>query len=206
MAIGRDLLDLPFAEMVRNLAVAIADGQHALDRTSLETLRVLVGTEVEIIPEITEIIEPTEYDVPISVPDPSRPGSTITESVRVTGARVRASGVEAVKMNLLQAGLLPSFYQFTEATIEVKLSISMRETRTTETEGQRTGRSFVVFHPTQAYTSTVDYRTASTYSYQASGASVLKVSMRPVPPPSRLVPPVVTVDTLTSPPTVTRIG
>ena len=40
--IGRDLLDVPFAELVRNLAVGIADGQTALDKNSLETLKTLV--------------------------------------------------------------------------------------------------------------------------------------------------------------------
>lgn len=207
MAIGRDLLDLPFAEMVRNLAFAIADGQLALDRTSIETLRALVGTNVDIIPEIAEIVEPMEYDVPISLPDPDNPGATIEDTIRITGARVRASGVEPVTMNLLQAGLLPTFYQFTEATIEVKLSITMREVRTTETEGERTTRpGFLVFGLSKAYSSTVDYRTSNTYSYQASGASVLRVNMRPVPPPSALVPRTVTINTMTTPPTVITPG
>jgi len=55
-----------------------------------------------------------------------------------------------------------------------------------------------------AFGSTVNYRTANTYSYQAQGSSTLRVTMRPVPPPSRLTPQVVTINTLTSPPTVTR--
>jgi hypothetical protein len=206
MAIGRDLLDLPFAEMVRDLAVAIAEGQLALDRTSIETLRALVGTNVDIIPEIAEIVEPMIYDVPVSTPDPDNPGATIDETIRITGARVRASGVQPVTMNLLQAGLLPTFYQFTEAAIEVKLSITMREARTTETEGQPTNPGLLLVRRTMAYSSTVDYRTASTYSYQASGASVLKVNMRPVPPPSPLIPRTVTINTLTSPPSVVTVG
>src|SRR4051794_30710213 len=107
MAIGRDLIDLPFAELVRNLAVAIADGQTALDRNSLATLHALVEEEVPVVTEITEIIEPTTIDV---TPSGSAP-------IEVTGARVTASAGEPVTMSMYQAGLSPTFYQFTEAAI-----------------------------------------------------------------------------------------
>jgi hypothetical protein len=203
MAIGRDLLDLPFAEMVRNLAIAIADGQTALDRNSLDTLRVLAETEVDVLTDVTEIIEPDIRTV--NVPDP-RGGPS--QPVPVTGARIRASGAPPMRMNMIQAGLLPTFYQFTEATIEVRLSITMREDRETEERGQRTSPGlrlspFLGLGYSRAYTSTVDYRTANKYSYTAQGASHLRATMRPVPPPPRLEPTFTTVNTLTQPPTIT---
>ena len=197
--IGRDLLDLPFAEMVRNLAVAIADGQTALDRNSLATLQALVSTEVDLITDITEVIEPEVRSVDIG-------GG---ESIRVTGARITPSAAPPVRMTMFQAGLLPTFYQFTEASIEVRLSITMREERTGETTGETispglaTGPSWLRLGATRAYASSVDYRSASKYNYQAAGASVLRATMRPVPPPSRLEPAVTTVDVLRQPPTVT---
>jgi hypothetical protein len=201
--IGRDLLDLPFAELVRNLAIAIADGQTALDRSSIETLKSLVRTEVDVIADITEIIEPLVHDVDVSVPDGR--GGTRTEKISVTGARVTASGAEPIKMNMVQAGLLPTFYQFTEASIEVKLSITMREERDAQasTAPAKTGGLFGL-GASRAYASSVDYRTASKYSYQATGASVLRATMRPVPPPSRLEATVITVNTMVQPPSVTR--
>lgn len=200
MAIGRDLLDLPFAELVRNLAVAIADGQAALDHNSLETMKTLVNTQVEVLTDVTEIIEPEVRTVEVTVPDGA--GGTRKEKVPVTGARVTSTGAPPVKMSMFQAGLLPTFYQFTEATIEVRLSITMREERETETRGR--GAGFLGLGRSRAHAGTVDYRTANKYSYQAQGASVLKAVMRPVPPPSRLEPAVTTVNTFTSPPTVTR--
>jgi hypothetical protein len=107
-------------------------------------------------------------------------------------------------MSLLQAGLLPTFYQFTEATIEVKLSITMKETETKETKGstplgRQTSRLGAL-----VFGSPVDYRTANTYSYAAQGSSVLRATLRPVPPPPRLIPSTVTINTLSTPPTVTR--
>jgi hypothetical protein len=200
MAIGRDLLDLPFAEMVRNLAIAIADGQTALDRNSLDTLRALVDTEVDVITDVTEVIEPFEHEVEIDVPDAD--GGTRSETIVVTGARVTASGVPSVRMNMVQAGLFPTFYQFTEAAIEVKLSITMREDRETESVVRTT--PFLGLGLSRAYAASVDYRSANKYSYTATGASVLRATMRPVPAPSRLEPTITTINRLTEPPTVTR--
>jgi hypothetical protein len=194
--IGRDLLELPFAEVVRNLAFAIAEGQLELDRSSIKTLEFLLAENVEIVPEIAEIIEPVEREVEIG-PSGSR------KKITITGANIRASGAAPITLNLLQTGLLPTFYQFTEAQIEVKLSISMKRTETRETTGGgrlglRTGG-----YSALAFGSTVNYRTANTYSYSAEGASVFRATIRPVPAPPRLLPRTVTINTFTSPPTVT---
>jgi hypothetical protein len=201
MAIGRDLLDLPFAEMVRNLAVAIADGQTALDRNSLETLKALADVQVDVLSGVTEVIERTTTPVTVTVPGPD--GGTHTETVEITGARVRPSGVERTTMSMLQAGLFPTFYQFTEASIEVKIAITMHED--TESEAQISGPGSLGLRPSRAFASTVDYRTQNTYSYDANGASVLRATLRPVPPPSRLQPTITTINTFADPPTVTTV-
>ena len=196
MAIGRDLLDVPFAELVRNLAVAIADGQTALDRNSLDTLRTLAATQIDVLTDITEVIEPDVRSVDVTVPDGS--GGSRTQSISVTGARVRASGAPPLRMNMLQAGLLPTFYQFTEAAVEVRIAITLREDQQSQSQG------FLGLGRSRAYAASVDFRSANKYSYQATGSSVLRATLKPVPPPSRLDPTVTTVNTLTQPPTVTR--
>jgi hypothetical protein len=199
--IGQDLLDVPFAEMVRNLGLAIAEGQTALDRSSLETLKELVATEVEIISEVTEVLEREERTVTVD-----------GEEIEVTGARIDASGIAPTTrtINMLQAGLLPTFYQFTEAAIDVKLAITMREDRAAQTTSQQGASEYGAtpawwgFGSSRAYASSVDYRTQNTYGYEASGASTLHATLRPVPPPSRLEPTVTTIDTLREPTLVTR--
>ena len=55
----------------------------------------------------------------------------------------------------------------------------------------------------RAFASPVNYRSANTYSYDASGSSSFRATLRPVPPPPRLTPRTVTVNALVSPPTVT---
>lgn len=197
MAIGQDLLDLPFAEVVRNLAFAIAEGQLELDRSSIETLKFLLENNVNVVPEIAEIIEPAERTVTVTGPDGLL-------NIPITGVNIRASGAAPITLNLLQAGLLPTFYQFTEAQIEVKLSISMKRTEETETTGAGRLGTRVGGYRALAFGSSVNYRTANTFSYSAEGASVLRATLRPVPPPPRLIPRTVTINTFTSPPTITR--
>jgi hypothetical protein len=190
MAIGQDLLDIPFADLVRDLASAIAEGQLALDRSSIETLKFLMADEnkIPIVPEIAEILEPASRNVDIG-------GS----SIPITGVSIRASGAAPVMMTLLQAGLMPTFYQFTEANIEVKLSITMKRTDSSESASRpgMVGRSVLAFG------APVNFRTSNTYSYTAQGSSTLRVTMRPVPPPARLTPRLVTINAFTTPPTIT---
>ena len=200
MAIGRDLLDLPFAELVRNLAIAVADGQTALDRNSLATLRELVNEQVDVVTDITETISPDERTVTVNGQD-----------VTITGARIEAQSAEPIAMSMFQAGLSPTFYQFTEASVEVRMSITMRREssgtssgRSSESQSGFLGLGFLGLGHSRAYASSVDYRTQNSYSYTAQGASLLRATLKPVPPPSRLQPAITTVNTFTDPPTVTR--
>lgn len=119
--------------------------------------------------------------------------------IDIDSIEVRTEPAAPVKTTLLQAGILPTFYQFTEALIEVKLSITMK--RNSETDAAaRPGRPRIL-----AFASPVNYRTKSTFSYEAQGSSVLRITMRPVPAPAGLLPDIITVNTLGKEPVVTRI-
>lgn len=193
MSVGQDLLDTPFPEMVQNLAFAISRGQMALDRSSLATARVLARERVSVITEMSEVIEPDPYVVDVG-----------DESITITGARVRFDRARPTDMTLLQAGLFPTFYQFTESVIEVKMSISQKSTSSSELEA---GASLEVsggfFGVSVAFAAHVNYKNSNTYSYSAEGSSLLRTTLKPVPPPSRLNPRIVTVNALVSPPVVT---
>jgi hypothetical protein len=176
------------------MAVAIAEGQLALDRSSIKTLLALSQETTDVITSITEIIEPDERTIAV------KSGTDIPYS----GAKTRAGEVQTVPMTLLQAGLTPSFYQFTEATMEVKLSITLKET------GQPASSASSGASPAaapakrmfKAHAAPVNFRNAATYSYEAQGATVLRATIRPTPPPPRLVPTTITVNAMTTPPTV----
>jgi hypothetical protein len=178
--VGNELQEVDFGELVRSISQGIADGQRALDLSSLKTMLVLAKTPVDVIPEISEVIVGSPFQVNVSGQSP----------VTVTGARVLASASEPVTMTALQAGLLPTFYQFTEATIELKVSIQLREAQETDTDGSQKGGIF-------AFASNVNFRTQNTFSYSVDASASVNVTMRPVPPNVRLQPSIITVNTLT---------
>jgi len=184
--VGSELQSVDFGELVRSIAQGIADGQRALDMSSIATLQVLANTPVQVIPEVTEVITPAPFQVPVSGQAP----------VWVTGARVDASASTPVKMTALQAGLLPTFYQFSEATIQLKVSVELREAQQSESDGTKSKGVF-------AFASHVNFRNQNTYSYDVNAAASVNVTMRPVPPATQLQPAVITVDATGGKPRVT---
>lgn len=196
MSVGQDLLNVPFPEMVQNLAFAIAKGQLALDRSSMETARFLAREKVKIIEEISEVIEPNIYQLHYDKFD-DQGNSTGTGTILVTGAQVITTIPDPVDMTLLQAGLMPTFYQFTETLIEVKMAISSKTTSSSQLDvglQVEAGANWGVAHVT--VTAHVNFKTSNTYSYSAEGSSLLRTTLKPVPPPARLVPRTITVNTL----------
>ncbi len=211
MSIGQELLDVPFPEMIYKMANAIAQGQRRLDKASLDTARALAKAQVKVIPEIFEIVEKKKIsdtlDAGVSLPGDAGDVDTIA---------VRSEAAKAVSMSLLQAGLLPSFYQFTESIIEVKISISHRSSFQSEFE---VGAEFEISTEAEAhgglfgfgasgsvsttFASHVNYKSSSSYTYSAEGSSLLRTTLKPVPPPARLIPRIVTVDATVTPPKVT---
>lgn len=183
--VGNELAEVPFGELLRSVAEGIAEGQHALDMTSLRTLVELTKIKVDLIPEVTEVITPEPFDIPVSGQAP----------VRVTGARVEASAAAPVQMSALQAGLEPTFYQFTEATIQLKVSLQLRETQETDADGKKqTGL--------RVFGSNVNFRSQNTFSYTAEASSSVTAILRPVPAPTRVVPATITVNALGPTPVV----
>jgi hypothetical protein len=187
MSVGTDLLNVPFPQMVRSLAMAIADGQRSLDKTSMETARFLAEEKVQLIEEIWEVITPKPREVIYHDNDGNE------QTIIVTGATVEAGHSDPTPFTLLQAGLFPTFYQFTESIIEVKMSISSRSSSSSELEA---GASLGVNYGPVSFAAHVNFKTSSTFSYSAEGSSLLRTTLRPVPPPARLSPRVITVNML----------
>jgi hypothetical protein len=187
--VGADLLAVPFPKMVLSLAEAIAKGQTALDKASLNTLKVLARTQFDYIPEITEVLTPTNITA----------GGTT-----VTGVDVQLIAPRALRMSMIQAGIVPSFYQFTESVIEVKMSISSKVESQSEFEfGFETEASAGFLFASGSMSSHVNFRSQNTFSYSVEGSSLLRTTLKPTPPPQRMMPRFITVNTLVTPPVVT---
>jgi hypothetical protein len=215
MSIGQELLDVPFPDMIFKMANAIAQGQRRLDKSSLDTALALAKAKVSVIPEIFEIVETQKLSDSADEPLPGTAGDA--ESIKVSSVAGKP-----IPMTLMQAGLLPTFYQFTESLIEVKISISHRSSSSSEfeagaelevkTEAEAHGSLFGFggsASVSTTFASHVNYKSASTYAYSAEGSSLLRTTLKPVPPPARLVPRIVTVDATglsAKPPTPVKVN
>jgi hypothetical protein len=137
-----------FADLVRMLAESVADAQLSLDRSSAEMLVELANARVDVVRNITEVID---------------------ESGNVTYQPGKPQN-----MSLLELGILPTFYQFSQATVEVAMDLQIVEntTETSETKGR-----FTIF----ANTSNV--RMERKLGRDVKIASKLTATLVPVPAP-----------------------
>ncbi|MCB9761014.1 MAG: hypothetical protein H6739_14340 [Alphaproteobacteria bacterium] len=160
--LGQELLNVPFPDMVRNLGVAIAEAQYELDLVGVRMAQLMAGY--------------AEY---------------IDESgvKHVTTHKVDFGGQQ---LSLLELGFTPTFYQFVDTVIEVKLSISINSESTstiehkTKTFGTDQGLIKTLFKGGQIRTSSVNANYASKYQYHAEGSSLLRTKLVTVPPPQLL--------------------
>jgi hypothetical protein len=192
VSVGQKLLDVPFGDMIKEMAFAIAEGQTALDMNSVNVAQALAETELEAGSVILYIEE------------------TVDEDGNVTASNVVTNDQP---MSLLTYGMEPRFYEFTESIIEVKMTISMKREYSTERKygrefkftneskikgsyksgglaGLLFGKSKASYENTTnvAYTSTYDATYKSKYTFNESGTSLLRTTLKLVPAPERAVP------------------
>lgn len=192
VSVGQELLNVPFGDMIREMALAIAEGQMALDMNSVKVAQALADSELQAGSVVMYIEETVDAD------------GNVKETNVVTNKG---------PMSLLTYGLEPRFYEFTESIIEVKMAISMKREMSTETKYGREfnltneskvkgkistggltsflfGKASAQFENTTtvAYSSTYDAKYSSKYSFNESGTSLLRTTLKPVPAPGRVIP------------------
>ncbi len=138
--IGQELLNVPMGTMIESMAMAIAKAQWNLDKSSMTVAEMMSGRRVLRDLETGALIggdgkgtkNPVVLDSRVyfgysidmvTTKDPIDPTKTITTPVR-----------RPQLLSMLELGFTPTFYQFVDTIIEVKISISIRsETTTTKT-------------------------------------------------------------------------
>ena len=169
-SVGQELLDVPLPEMVMKLGLGVAEAQRALDENSVETAKLLADTTVPLVLSVTQ---------------------TIAEDGTVSYVNQ-----EPVDVSLLQIGLMPTFYQFAEATIEVTMDIKTTTSR--ETNVKVSDKAKVGFSMWSASVKT-DVSHNRKFGKEVRGTSRLVTRMVPVPPPPRIEPVLNTVDNRPAP-------
>lgn len=165
MSVGKELLEVPLPEMVEKLALGIAKAQEALDINSVSTAQALGETTVEVIPSVTKTI--------------------------AADGTVSYSAADPIELSLLQIGLFPTFYQFSEATIDVKMDIKTKSERKTEVDVKVKAKAgFACWSASIA----VDVKHSRKFSKEVHGTSHLVTKLVPVPPPERFFPEMETID------------
>jgi hypothetical protein len=87
--------------------------------------------------------------------------------------------IPTLEFPLIAMGFFPGYYQFQEAVIEVKMAITMATT--TDTSVGATAK--VGWGP---FAASVNASYSSKYEYKVEGSSLLRVTLKPVPPPKIL--------------------
>ncbi len=163
--VGQELLAVPLPEMVMKLGLGIAEAQRALDENSVDTAKLLAETTVPLVLGVTQVID-------------ADGGVTFTNA-------------PPVEVSLLQIGLLPTFYQFSEATIEVTMDIKTTTSR--ETNVKVSAKAKVGFACFSASVNT-EVSHNRKFGKEVHGTSRLVTKMVPVPPPPRIEPVLSVVD------------
>jgi hypothetical protein len=99
------------------------------------------------------------------------------------------------KMSMLELGFTPTFYQFVDTIIEVKIAIKYTQESSSEvsvaTQNRNVSRNLRIgFRKaksgTSISTSQVNATYSQKYSYSAEGSSLLRTKLVPIPPPAIL--------------------
>lgn len=162
--VGQQLLDTPFADMIRSMGLAIAEAQFALDETGIRLAQMMSG----------------KYEVEES--DPDNPGDTRTVK------KTSLVSFDGQDLSLLELGFTPSFYQFVDTVIEVKISITMTHEREYQRKNstrslRAAGGLFMGMGGFTARTSSVSASFASKYQYSAEGSSLMRTKLVSIPAP-----------------------
>ncbi len=222
-SIGRELLNVPMGDMIRQMAFAIAEGQMKLDANSIEVAEMMGGLQVVTDDEGNQTFDDSRIFFGYDLMTVQQAEAFIATDDAISGGNIDAlSKVIAnqkknaqdngesldttlirvpTRLSMLELGFSPTFYQFVDTIIEVKIAIKFTYTRETTRSSRDTNQtntksnsfSFKLFrgkfgssNTTQVSTSQVDASYSAKYSYTAEGSSLLRTKLVPIPPPAIL--------------------
>src|SRR5258706_14593509 len=151
LAPARELPGVSLADLVTQLAEAVAEGQAKLDLSAAEVARQLAGTRVQFIPEIRQVIDEK--------------------------GNMNLEPAKPVDVSLLELGIQPTFYAFSEATVEVAMDLKIVE----DTQSTTTSK-------TALFANTQSLRLERKLNRNVTISSKITAKLVPVPAPQLLTP------------------
>ncbi|MEX1364403.1 MAG: hypothetical protein AB1Z98_14855 [Nannocystaceae bacterium] len=168
------------------MALAIADAQVNLDESSMEVAELMSG----------QVMNVDDNGIPTDIggtplPNPETDEPTYTDTRVYFGYTMDGTTKVPSRVSMMELGFTPTFYQFVDTIIEVKIAIKItREseyTQTTSATNSTKRRKGLLFKRNRTVqTSQVDATYSSRYGYTAEGSSLLRTKLVPVPPPAIL--------------------
>jgi hypothetical protein len=190
MANGTDgvisaLASIPIGELVRSMAMAIADAQFELDKSSLIMAEFMSGHRPRRDPDTGQFLKDKD--------------GTIVDDTRVHfGYTIDAEGKrDSNLLSMMELGFVPNFYQFVDTVIEVKLALRVNQVAppidpaTGDVMAQAPaahswGAGGAGGNRAVVSSTPIDAGYSSAYSFNLELASVFKTKLVPVPPPAVL--------------------
>ncbi len=117
--IGQELLNVPMGDMIREMALAIADAQWELDKSSMTVSELMSGQRL--LRDLDSGQVHLDEDRNPVVVD-SRVYFGYRYEYDDDGSQYRRA---PQKVSMIELGFVPQFYQFAETVIEVRISISV---------------------------------------------------------------------------------
>ena len=174
-SIGSELLEVDFAQLVGGMGQGIANAQLRLDMVSMQLAQMMSGQPYKLLKLDENGGFVFKDDKPVTIDMPA--------------VRIDFGGDE---LSLLELGFTPTFYQFVDTIIEVKVSINIaRESSTARSSvdvdsNLELGGNLVTGFSAGLKVATVSASFAAKYQYSAEGSSLLRTKLVPVPPPTIL--------------------
>lgn len=193
--VGQELLNVPMGDMIRSIALAIADAQWALDKSSMVVTELMSGQRLLRDLETGELMDAAG----------KRTGTPTIVDSRIYFGYVYDENRNRVptKMSMMELGFVPTFYQFVDTIIEVRIAVTIQATTEATSSAARTStdvenRSAFTYQYSGSWwygggvstsrgatvtTAQVNAGYANRYNYSVEGASLLRTKLVPVPPP-----------------------
>lgn len=173
--VGTELASAPIGELIRSMAMAVADAQFELDKSSLMVAEFMSGQRPLRDADTGQLVDQsgTPTGDPVLVDSRIQFGYDYVDGRRIPRL-----------VSMMELGFVPTFYQFVDTVIEVKLALRLNKANapSAASGGALPGRASQLI----VSSTPVDAAYAASYGYNLELASVFKTKLVPIPPPATL--------------------